>query len=135
MNSDVYADLLWARGKHLNLTRSCLDARPNRPYFRSDADVGEEPQGEGRGLRGKGGASDGGEGRRGSLTGLLETFACPVCRERPTAPSTCECGAAGVRKRLREGQIGSLRRTTEFVHRQPTDKVPHQRPYVISSFR
>lgn len=76
-----------------------------------------------------------GEGRCGSLMGLVETFSCPGCRQRPTAPSTCECGAAGVRKRSRGGQISSLRRTAEFVHRQPTEKVPHQRPYVISSFR
>ncbi|CAB1446503.1 unnamed protein product [Pleuronectes platessa] len=33
-----------------------------------------------------------------------------------------------------EGQIGSLKRTTEFVHREPTERIPHQRPYIINCF-
>lgn len=46
------------------------------------------------------------------------SWVVPAAPERPTAPSTCECGAAGVRKRPSEGPIGGLGRTAEFVHRK-----------------
>lgn len=60
---------------------------------------------------------------------------CPSASRGPWAPSMCERSAASVSEMHREGQIGSLQRTAEFVHRQPTEKIPHQRPYVISCFR
>lgn len=67
----------------------------------------EGPQVEGRVLRWREGPQRNGRSRRWSLTGLLETVGCPSCPERPTVPSMCECGAAGVRKRPSGGQIGS----------------------------
>lgn len=103
----------------LDLVRN---GRPNGPFVQSGTPCGRREGAHEERRHG---------GLRGPLGPIKEAFVapdgklgCPDCLERPAAPSTCECGAAGVRKRPSEGPIGGLGRTAEFVHRKDSTSAP-----------